>query len=133
MSPRALRRLFFWTALFVLPLPILALGPGLVPPRTSSSSASLALVFGALESAQGIALALAGTLPRPRARSMRARSGSWPGPSPRGCSRSSRPLTRTRAALLLVLLGVAIAVAEPIYVTPFSSRSARSTLLGVYR
>jgi hypothetical protein len=131
MSPRALRRLLFFAALFVLPLPILAFGPGRVPAAHQLELGLLALMFGALESWQGITLTLAGIFLATGA----IQAGllwllAWA--VARGLA-TLPPTTRTRAALLLVMLGVAIAVVDPIYVTPFSSRSARSTLLGVYR
>lgn len=130
MSPRAVRRLLFLTALFVVPLPILVLGPGLVPAAHQLQLGLFALAFGVLESWQGITLTLAGIF---------LATGAIQGALlwllawalARGLA-TLAPTTRTRAALLLVMLGVAIAVVDPIYVTPFSSRSARSTLLGVY-
>jgi hypothetical protein len=131
MSPRALRRLLFFAALFVLPLPILAFGPGRVPAAHQLELGILALVFGALESWQGITLTLAGIFIATGA-IYAALLWLLAWAVARGLAKLP-PTTRTRAALLLVLLGVAIAVADPIYVTPFSSRSARSTLLGVYR
>jgi len=131
MSPRAGRWLLFLVAVFVVPLPILALGPGLVPAAHQLELGLLALTFGVLESMQGVTLALAIAFLVPGviyaaliwvAAWLVARAlGKLPA------------TTRTRAALLLVMLGVAFAVAEPIYETPFSSRSARSNLLGVYR
>jgi hypothetical protein len=131
MSPRAVRRLLWLAAIFVLPLPILAFGPGLVPAAHQLELGLLALAFGALESMQGVTLALAGAFLVP---GVIYAGLLWLAASivARGLGRLP-PTTRTRAALLLVMLGVAFAVAEPIYVTPFSSRSARSTLVGVYR
>ena len=130
MSPRAVRRLVWLAALCVLPLPILAFGPGLVPPAHQLELGLLALAFGALESTQGVTLALAAAFLVPGV----VYAGllwlaAWI--VARGLARLPAT-TRTRAALLLVMLSVAFAVAEPIYVTPFSSRAARSTLLGVY-
>lgn len=131
MSPRALRRLLFAAALFVVPFPILAFGPGSVPAAHQLQLGLLALAFGALESTEGVTLTLAAAFLVPgllygailwlAAWVLARLFGRLP------------PHPRTRLALLLVTLGVALAAVEPIYETPFSSRSARSTLLGVYR
>lgn len=130
MSPRALRRLLWIAAVFAVPLPILALGPGLVPAAHQLELGLLALAFGAVESAQGVTLALAAAFLVPGlVYAVLLWLAAWL------LARALAKLpstTRTRAALLLVMLGVAFALAEPIYVTPFSSRSARSSLLGVY-
>ena len=130
MSPRAVRWLLFLAALVAVPLPILAFGPGLVPAAHQLELGLLALAFGAVESTQGVTLLLAAAFLVPGlvyaallwlAASLLARAlAKLPAP------------TRTRAALLLVLLGIGLAAAEPIYETPFSSRSSRSSLLGVY-
>jgi hypothetical protein len=131
VSTRALRRLLWITAVFVAPLPILALGPGLVPAAHQLELGLLALFFGALESAQGVTLTLAAALLVPG--SLYA-AGLWL------CAwlvaralAKLPPLLRTRAAFALVVLALSISVAVPIYVTPFSAHSARSNLLGVYR
>jgi hypothetical protein len=130
VSPRAVRWLLWLAALFVVPLPTVAFGPGLVPAAHQLELGLLALAFGAVESTEGVTLLMAGLF---------LVSGlvyaallwllAWL------AARVLAPLaptTRTRLALLLVMLGVALAVAEPVYRTPFSSRSATSNLLGVY-
>jgi glucan phosphoethanolaminetransferase (alkaline phosphatase superfamily) len=130
VSPRAVRWLLWLAALFVVPLPTVAFGPGLVPAAHQLELGLLALAFGAVESTEGVTLLMA---------SLFLVSGlvyaallwllAWL------AARVLTPLaptTRTRLALLLVMLGVALAVAEPVYRTPFSSRSASSNLLGVY-
>jgi hypothetical protein len=130
VSPRALRRLLWIAAVFAVPLPILALGPGLVPAAHQLELGLLALAFGAVESAQGVTLALAAAFLVPGlVYAVLLWLAAWL------LARALAKLpstTRTRAALLLVMLGVAFALVEPIYVTPFSSRSVRSSLLGVY-
>jgi hypothetical protein len=130
VSARVLRHLLFWTALFALPLPILALGPGLVPAAHQLELGLLALAFGALESLQGITLTLIAVFLIP---GLIYAALLWVGAwlLARVLAKLP-PTTRTRAALLLVMLGVGLALVEPVYRTPFSSRSARSTLLGVY-
>lgn len=131
MSPRAVRRLLWVASLFVVPLPILALGPGLVPAAHQLELGLLALAFGVLESMQGVTLTLAMAFLIPGAiYAALLWVAAWV--AARVLARLPAT-TRTRAALLLVMLGVAFAVAEPIYETPFSSRSAHSNLLGVYR
>jgi hypothetical protein len=130
MSPRSVRRLLWVAALFVVPLPILAFGPGRVPAAHQLELGLLALAFGALESAEGVTLTLAGIfLATGLAQAALLWLPAWL--AARVLARLP-PLTRTRAAVLLVLLGVGLALVEPIYETPFSARSARSSLLGVY-
>lgn len=130
MSPRAMRRLFWLAALAALPVPIVGLGSGRVPPLHHLELGALALAFTLLERAQGVgpllsalflgqALAWALALWLAAALAARLLSGL-------------PPLTRTRAALFLVVLGFALALAQPIYRTPYSAHAARSTLLGVY-
>jgi hypothetical protein len=130
VSPRAVRRLLWLVAVFVAPLPIVALGPGLVPPAHQLELGLLALAFGAVESTEGVTLVLAALF---LASGLVYAALLWL-PAwlvARGLAPLA-PTTRTRLALLLVMLGVALAVAEPVYRTPFSSRSATSNLLGVY-
>lgn len=130
MSARGVRWLLFVAALIAVPLPILVLGPGLVPAAHQLELGLLALAFGVVESAQGVTLALAAALLVPGlAYAALLWLAAW------AAARALALLpahTRTRAALLLVMLGLGLAAAEPVYETPFSSRSARSTLLGVY-
>ena len=131
MSPRAVRRLLWLAALLVVPLPILAFGPGRVPAAHQLELGVLALAFGVLESMEGVTLALASLFV---GSAVLYAALLWL-PAwglARGLARLP-PTTRTRFTLLLVLLGIAFAAVEPIYETPFSSRSAWSTLLGVYR
>ena len=130
MSPRALRRLLWVAAVFAAPLPILVFGPGLVPAAHQLELGLLALAFGVVESAQGVTLALAAAFLVP---GLVYAALLWLAAWLLAHALAKLPsTTRTRAALLLVMLGIAFALAEPIYVTPFSSRSARSSLLGVY-
>jgi hypothetical protein len=125
------RWLLFVAALLAVPLPILVLGPGLVPAGHQLELGLLALAFGALESTQGMTLVLAAAFLVP---ALVQAALLWLAASLLARVLAKLPaLTRTRAALLLVMLGLGLASVEPIYVTPFSSRSARSTLLGVYR
>jgi hypothetical protein len=130
VSPLGVRRLLFLAAIFAVPLPILAVGPGLVPAAHQLELGLLALAFGAIESTQGVTLVLAAAFLVP---GLLYTALLWVAAWLLARALAKLPsTTRTRAALFLVMLGVAFAVAEPVYVTPFSSRSARSSLLGVY-
>jgi hypothetical protein len=130
VSPRAVRRLLWVAAILVAPLPILALGPGLVPAAHQIEIGLLALAFGVIESMQGVTLTLAAAFLVP---GVLYAALLWV-PAwvlARGLA-TLPPPTRTRFALLLVMLAVAFGLARPVYETPFSSRSARSSLLAVY-
>jgi hypothetical protein len=130
VSPSGVRRLLFAAAVLVVPLPILAFGPGSVPAAHQLELGLLALAFGTVESIQGVTLLLAAAFLVP---GLVYAALLWVAAWILARALAKLPATtRTRAALLLVMLGVAFAVAEPVYETPFSSRSARSTLLGVY-
>ena len=130
MSPRALRRLLWLAAVFLVPAPMIGLGAGWAPPAHHLEMALLTLLFGIVESMHGITLTLFASFLVP---ALVYVALLWPlawlaarllTPLP--------PLTRTRAALLVVMLGAGYALAVPVYDTPFSNRSQRSTLLGVY-
>ena len=131
MSRRALRRLLWLAALAALPVPILGIGSGSVPPLHHLELGVLALVFTALERAQGIGPLLAALF---LGQALVYALGLWlaAGLAAAALSRLP-PLSRTRVAFFLVVLGLALAVAQPIYHTPYSARSAHSTLLDVYR
>lgn len=130
MSQRAVRWLLFVAGVIAVPLPILAFGPGLVPAAHQLELGLLALAFGAVESAQGVTLLLAAAFLVPGlVYALLLWLAAW---AVARVLALLPPHTRTRAALLLVMLGLGLAVAQPIYETPFSSRSARSSLLGVY-
>jgi hypothetical protein len=130
VSPRAVRRLLWIAAVFVVPLPILALGPGLVPAAHQLELGLLALAFGVVESMLGVTLVLAVAFLVP---GLIYAGLLWLAAWLLARALAKLPATtRTRAALLLVMLGVGFALAGPVYQTPFSSRSARSSLLGVY-
>lgn len=131
MSERALRRLLSIAGFFVVPFPIVALGPGRVPAAHQLELGLLSLAFGALESAQGVTLTLAAAFLIPTATyAVVLWSGAW---LLARVLAKLPPFPRTRLALLLIGIGVAIGIAEPVYRTPFSARSAHSNLLDVYR
>jgi hypothetical protein len=130
MQERTIRRLLWAAALVMAPFPILALGPGSVPPLHHLELGLLSLAFAALERTGGVVISLATLfllqgvafgalcwLAAALAAKLLARLG---------------PLARTRIASGAVVLALAITVSHPVYDTPFSSRSAHSTLLGVY-
>ena len=131
MSRRALRWLLWLAAVAALPVPIFGIGSGRVPPLHHLELGVLALVFTLLERAQGIGpLAVALFLGQALAYAL----ALWlaAGLAAGALSRLP-PLSRTRVAFFLVVLGLALAIAQPIYRTPYSARSAHSTLLDVYR
>jgi hypothetical protein len=131
MSRRALRWLLWLAAVAALPVPIFGIGSGRVPPLHHLELGVLALVFTLLERAQGIGpLAVALFLGQALAYAL----ALWlaAGLAAGALSRLP-PHSRTRVAFFLVVLGLALAIAQPIYRTPYSARSAHSTLLDVYR
>jgi hypothetical protein len=130
MSRRALRWLLWLAALVALPVPLFGMSEATVPPLHQLELGALALVFTAAERAQGIgplvsALFLVQGLLWALALFAAAALVA------RGVARLP-PFTRTRLVLLVVVLGLALAAAQPVYRTPYSSRSAESSLLGVY-
>ena len=131
MSERTLRWLLWLAAVAALPVPLFGIGSGRVPPLHQLELGILALVFTLLERAQGIgpllsAIFLGQALAYAAVLWLAARLAA------RLLSRLP-PLSRTRVAFFLVVLGLALAIAQPIYRTPFSARSAHSKLLDVYR
>jgi hypothetical protein len=131
MSPRGVRRLLWLAAILLVPVPLIGLGSGWVPTAHLFELALLTLGFGLIESMQGVTLALLASFLIP---ALFYVALLWP--LAWGVARvlaPLAPLTRFRAALLIVMLGAGYAIARPVYETPFSSHSAHSTLLGVYR
>lgn len=130
MSPRGVRRLLWLAAVFLVPAPMIGLGAGWSPPAHHLEIALLTLIFGVVESMHGITLTLLASFLLP---ALFYVALLWPlAWLVARLLATLPPLTRTRAALLVVMLGAGYAVAVPIYDTPFSNRSERSTLLGVY-
>jgi hypothetical protein len=126
-----MRWLLFVAALAALPLPIVGIGSGRVPALHHFELGLLALAFTLLERAQGIGPLLSALF---LGQALVFALALWlaAGLLAKLLSRLP-PLARTRVTLFLIVLGLALAIAQPIYRTPYSARSADSTLLGVYR
>jgi hypothetical protein len=131
VSPRAVRWWLFLAAVAVLPIPFFGIGTGLVPPLHQLELGALALAFTLLERAHGMGPLIAALF--------LGQALGWALVLWLAAALAARllarlpPLTRTRATLFLVVLGVALAVAQPLYHTPYPARSARSSLLELYR
>ena len=130
MSARTIRRLLWLAALAALPAPLLGMGEALVPPLHQLELGALALAFTLAERAQGMG---------PLVSALFLGQGLlWAlllfGAAALAARALVRlpPFARTRLVLLAVALGLALAAAQPVYRTPYSSRSAESSLLGVY-
>jgi hypothetical protein len=131
VSPRALRWLLWLAALAALPLPLAGIGSALVPPLHQLELGALALAFTISERAQGIG-PLASALFLGQALAWALALWLVAGLLARALGRLG-PLTRTRVACFLVVLGITLAASLPVYRTPYSAHSARSSLLEVYR
>jgi hypothetical protein len=118
-------------ALVALPLPLAGIGSALVPPLHQLELGAVALAFTVLERAEGIG-PLVSALFLGQAFAWALALWLAAGILARALARLG-PLTRTRVAFFVVVLGLALATSLPIYRTPYSAHSARSTLLGVYR
>jgi hypothetical protein len=131
MSERVLRRLLWGFALLVAPVPILLLGPGLVPTLRLLELAAITLLFGALESAAGVVPLVAAIL---LGQALLYAAALWLAAwtAARQLRRLGPRVART-VALALVLAGVAVAVSRPIYHTPYASSTSRADLISVYR
>jgi hypothetical protein len=130
VSPRAVRWWLWLAALAVLPVPLFGMGDALVPPLHQLELGALALAFTLAERAQGIGPLVSGLF--------LGQGLLWSVLLFGAAALLARALARlpafarTRLTLLLVVLGVTLAAAQPIYRTPYSSRSAESSLLEVY-
>jgi len=131
VSPRLVRWLLWLAAVVALPLPLLGIGSARVPPLHQLELGALALAFTLAEHAQGVGKLVSALF---LGQGLLWTALLWPaaGLVARALAKLP-PLTRTRAALLVVMLGFGFAVARPIYRTPYSAHTARSTLLEVYR
>jgi hypothetical protein len=125
------RWLLWLAAMFAAPLPLVGIASGRVPPAHTLELGLLALAFSVAERAQGVGPTLAAILLGQAVLyavllfAAAALVARFLAPLP--------PLARTRAAVFLVVLGVSLAAVQPIYRTPYSAHTARSTLLDVYR
>jgi hypothetical protein len=130
VSPRALRWLLWLAALAALPLPLLGASEATVPALHQLQLGALALAFTLLERAQGMGPLIAALF--------LGQGLLWAALLFAAAALAARllarlpPFARTRLTVLIVALGLALAAAQPIYRTPYSSRSAESSLLGVY-
>ena len=131
MSPRAMRWLLWLAALALLPVPIVGIGSGRVPPLHHLELGALALAFTLLERAQGIGPLLSALF---LGQALIYALALWLAAGLVAKLLSGLPpLARTRATFFLIVLGLALAIAQPIYRTPYSAHAARSNLIGVYR
>jgi hypothetical protein len=131
MSRRAIRWLLWLAALAALPLPLFGMSAALVPPLHQLQLGALALAFTLLERAQGMGPLLSALL--------LGQALGWALVLFAAAALAARllarlpPFARTRLTLFVIVLGLVLAAAQPVYRTPYSSRSAESALLEVYR
>lgn len=126
VSAAAARRALWLVAVIALPVPILLLGPGHVPPAQLAQLGGAALAFGLAESLRGVvgwtaAIFLGQALLY--ALALWALSGF-----------AARRLGRARTALVAIAAVLAItACFVPAYRTPYHATTPHATLLEVYR
>ncbi len=130
MQQRTIRRVLWLAGLAMAPFPILAFGPGSVPPLHHLELGLISLAFAVLERTGGVVISLATLF---LLQGVAYAALLWLGAAllAKGLAHMT-PLSRTRIAVAVVTLGLAIGLTQPVYETPFSARSARSTLLEVY-
>jgi hypothetical protein len=130
VSPRAIRWLLWLAAFAALPLPLLGMSEATVPALHQLQLGALALAFTLLERAQGMGPLLSALF--------LGQALLWAALLFAAAALVARllarvpPFARTRLTLFVVVLGLALAAAQLVYRTPYSSRSAESSLLGVY-
>jgi hypothetical protein len=126
VSDRAARRWLWLVAMVALPVPILLLGPGHVPPAQIAELGAAALVFGLAESLAGVAgwtaliflgqAALYALVLWIATGIAVRRLGRWRG-----------------VAVVAALAGLALACLVPVYRTPYHATLPEATLVEVYR
>jgi hypothetical protein len=130
MTTRAARRLLWLGSLVALPVPILLLGPGLVPPARLAELGAISLAVAVVESARGNVLQVAAVF--------LVQAAVWTSVLWIAAWLAARALARLgprvlRSATLAALaVGLAVACALPVYRTPFAARAPRANLLHVY-
>jgi hypothetical protein len=126
MSPGATRFALWSLAVFAVPVPILLLGPGVVPPAQIAQLGAAALAFGIAESLRGVVGWTAAIF---LGQALLYAYALW-----LAAGFVARRVGRARAAL--VAIGAALALAAcfvAVYPTPYHATRAQVTLLEVYR
>jgi len=126
VKPAAARVALWVLAVVALPVPILLLGPGWVPPAQIAELGGAALAFGLAERLRGVvgwtALIFLG-------QALVYGGGLWA-----IAGIAARRAGRLRAALVLLAAAlVVVACVVPVYHTPYHATLAWTTLLQVYR
>lgn len=126
MSPGAARLALWLLALVALPVPILLLGPGAVPPAQIAQLGGAALAFGVAESLRGV---VGWTAVIFLGQALLYAFALWllAGFMARRAGRARTALVAIGAALALVTCLVAV------YPTPYHAARPQVTLLEVYR
>lgn len=126
---RASRRILWLAAVGVVPVPLLVVGPGLVPAGRLLELGGASLAVLVVESSRGVVGLLAALL--------LGQGLAWVGVFWLAARGAGAALSRTRRplplALAVVALGVAVASGFEVYETPFAAERPRATLLSVYR
>jgi hypothetical protein len=131
MSETAARWLVWGAAVIGLPVPILIVGPGLVPPARLLELAGVTLVFAVLESAAGVAPLLAALL---LGQALIYGLVLWilAFAAIRLLARRAPRALLPVAVVAVLGLGLVVSSVE-VYRTPFAEKTARASLLSVYR
>ena len=130
MSPRAARWILWISFVLMVPVPILLLGPGLVPAARLILLGGIALAVALFESSRGAVVMLAGIL---LAQGLLYMGLLW-----LAAYLASRGLGRlpaksvTRITLAVVAAGLLVTLAFEVYRGPFRAQSYRANLLHVY-
>jgi len=131
MSARSARRILWLGGVLMAPVPVLLLGPGLVPPARLLMLGGIGAAVMVVESARGAAGPLTAVL--------LLQGLAWAGLLWVAAWAMARPLARlspaTAAAIAWAALaaGLVAATILDIYHTPFAADAARGNLLHVYR
>jgi hypothetical protein len=131
MSRSAVRRLLWVIFALTLPLPILVVGPGLVPAARLLLLGGMSVAMMLFVRASGVVSLLSLVL---LGQAFLYLAALWITAALLAALLSALPpVARTRSTLGLVALLLLAASAFEIYHTPFAAESARTSLLGLYR
>ena len=131
MSDRTFRWTLFLAALAIVPLPLFGVETALIPTGRMILLAGVATLVTAIAGGGGVGPTIAGLF---WAQALFWSAVCWA--FGWGFARllvAARPGFRQRIAFVLVAIVGGIAFLDPIYTTPYSATSARSTLTQVYR
>jgi hypothetical protein len=131
MSAATARWILWSSAALMLPVPILLLGPGQVPPLRLLELGAASLAFLLLESARGAAAPAAALLLGQAALYLLLAWG-LAGLAARFLA-PLRPRTRAALTWSLVATALALCATQQVYRTPFAADTPRASLLGVFR